>query len=410
MTRAVIIVLDSVGIGAAEDAAAFGDVGADTFGHIAEACTAGGGDRAGLRSGPLCVPNLDRLGFGAAAEASRGAALPDLGHSGPPEGWWGYGVEVSQGKDTPSGHWEIAGVPVPFARGYFPETIPTFPKPLTDALIREAKLPGILGNKHASGTDIIAELGEEHVRTGKPICYTSADSVFQIAAHETSFGLDRLYEVCEIARRLVDPLDIGRVIARPFVGNDRSDFKRTANRHDYAVPPPEPTLLDRAVAAGRRVSAIGKIGDIFAHRGISEVMKAPNDNALFDAMLAALDKAKDGNLVFANFVDFDTLYGHRRDVPGYAAALEAFDRRLPELDAVLKPGDLVIVTADHGNDPTFRGTDHTREHVPIVVFGPGLASGAVGRRDTLADIGETVAAHLGLAPGRHGQSFLPPRR
>ena len=410
MTRAVIIVLDSVGIGAAEDAAAFGDVGADTFGHIAEACTAGGGDRAGLRSGPLYVPNLDRLGFGAAAEASRGAALPDLGHSGPPEGWWGYGVEVSQGKDTPSGHWEIAGVPVPFAWGYFPETIPTFPKPLTDALIREAKLPGILGNKHASGTEIIAELGEEHVRTGKPICYTSADSVFQIAAHETSFGLDRLYEVCEIARRLVDPLNIGRVIARPFVGNDRSDFKRTANRHDYAVPPPEPTLLDRAVAAGRRVIAIGKIGDIFAHRGISEVMKAPNDNALFDAMLAALDKAKDGNLVFANFVDFDTLYGHRRDVPGYAAALEAFDRRLPELEAKLKPGDLVIITADHGNDPTFRGTDHTREHVPIVAFGPGLAGGTVGRRDTLADIGETVAAHLGLAPGRHGQSFLPPRR
>ena len=230
--------------------------------------------------------------------------------------------------------------------------------------------------------------------------------MFQIAAHETAFGLERLYEVCEIARRLVDPLNIGRVIARPFVGNDRDDFKRTANRRDYAVPPPEPTLLDRAVAAGQRVIAIGKIGDIFAHRGISEVIKAPNDNALFDAMLAALDHAKDGDLVFANFVDFDTLYGHRRDVPGYAAALEAFDRRLPELEAKLKPGDLAIITADHGNDPTFRGTDHTREHVPIVAFGPGLAGGVVGRRDTLADIGETVAAHLGLAPGRHGRSFL----
>ncbi|HET7717504.1 MAG TPA: phosphopentomutase [Bauldia sp.] len=407
MTRAVIVVLDSVGVGAAEDAAAFGDSGADTLGHIAEACAAGRGDRDGLRSGPLHLPNLDRLGLGAAAEASRGRPLPDLGHPGPPEGWWGYGVEVSKGKDTPSGHWEIAGVPVPFAWAYFPDTIPTFPKELTDALIREAKLPGILGNKHASGTEIIAELGEEHVRTGKPICYTSADSVFQIAAHETAFGLDRLYEVCEIARRLVDPLNIGRVIARPFVGNDRGDFARTANRRDYAVPPPEPTLLDRAVAAGRRVIAIGKIGDIFAHRGISEVVKAPNDNALFDALLAALDTASDGDLVFANFVDFDTLYGHRRDVAGYAAALEAFDRRLPELIARLRPGDLVVVTADHGNDPTFRGTDHTREHVPIVAFGPGLGGGSAGRRDTFADIGETVAAHLGLAPGRHGRSFLP---
>ena len=402
--------MDSVGIGAAEDAAAFGDVGADTFGHIAEACTEGGGDRAGLRSGPLYVPNLDRLGFGAAAEASRGAALPDLGHSGPPEGWWGYGVEVSRGKDTPSGHWEIAGVPVRFEWGYFPKTIPAFPKDLTDALICEAELPGILGNKHASGTDIVAEFGEEHVRTGKPICYTSADSVFQIAAHETAFGLDRLYEVCEIARRLVDPLNIGRVIARPFIGNDAHDFKRTANRRDYAVPPPEPTLLDRAVAAGRQVLAIGKVGDIFAHRGITDVVKAPNDMALFDATLAALDKAQDGDLVFANFVDFDSLYGHRRDVAGYAAALEAFDRRLPELEARLRPGDLVVITADHGNDPTFRGTDHTREHVPIVVFGPGIGSGVAGRRDTLADIGETVAAHLGLAPGRHGRSFLPPRK
>ncbi len=405
MTRAIIIVLDSVGIGAAGDAAAFGDAGADTLGHIAEAAAAGRADRDGLRSGPLRLPNLDRLGLGAAAAASRGVLLPGLG-SGTPEGRWGYGVEVSKGKDTPSGHWEIAGVPVPFAWGYFPETVPTFPPVLTEALIREAKLPGILGDKHASGTEIIAELGEEHVRTGKPICYTSADSVLQIAAHEETFGLGRLYEVCEIARRLVDPLMIGRVIARPFVGASAADFKRTANRRDYAIPPPEPTLLDRAVAAGRRVLAVGKIGDIFAHRGITEVTKAPNDDAMFDALLAAVAKAADGDLVFANFVDFDTLYGHRRDVAGYAAALEAFDRRLPELTARLGPGDLVVVTADHGNDPTFRGTDHTREHVPILAFGPEIGAGPIGRRPTLADIGETVAAHLGLAPGPHGTSFL----
>ena len=406
MTRAILIVLDSVGIGAAADAASYGDAGADTLGHIAEAAASGAADRAGLRAGPLRLPNLDRLGLGRAAAASRGAPLPGLG-TVPAEGWWGYGVEVSKGKDTPSGHWEIAGVPVTFAWGYFPNTIPTFPADLTEALVREARLPGILGNKHASGTEIVAELGEEHVRTGMPICYTSADSVLQIAAHEESFGLERLYAVCEIARRLVDPLNIGRVIARPFVGTGAADFRRTPNRRDYAIPPPEPTLLDRAVAEGRQVLAIGKIGDIFAHRGISAVTKAPNDEAMFDALLAAVAKAGDGDLVFANFVDFDMLYGHRRDVAGYAAALEAFDRRLPELLAVLRPGDLVVITADHGNDPTFRGTDHTREHVPILASGPGLGSGTIGRRETLADIGETVAVHLGLAPGRHGRSFFP---
>ncbi len=406
MTRAILLVLDSVGIGAAGDAATFGDAGADTLGHIAEACAAGHAEVAGLRSGPLRLPNLDRLGLGRAAAASRGAPLPGLGGVSP-QGWWGYGVEVSKGKDTPSGHWEIAGVPVPFEWGYFPDTIPALPPDLTEALIREAELPGILGNKHASGTEIVAELGEEHVRTGKPICYTSADSVLQIAAHEEAFGLERLYAVCAVARRLVDPLGIGRVIARPFVGTSAADFRRTANRRDYAIPPPEPTLLDRAVADGRRVLAVGKIGDIFAHRGISAVTKAPNDDAMFDALLAAVATADDGDLVFANFVDFDMLYGHRRDVAGYAAALEAFDRRLPELLSVLRPGDMLVITADHGNDPTFRGTDHTREHVPILVSGPGLGSGPVGRRETLADIGETVAAHLGLAPVRHGRSFLP---
>jgi len=406
MTRAVLLVLDSVGIGGAEDAADFGDAGANTVGHIAEACAAGEGDRNGLRSGPLQLPNLDRLGLGRACAASIGTALPPLGSSGEPEGRWGYGVEVSKGKDTPSGHWEIAGVPVPFVWGYFPDTVPAFPAELTEALIREANLPGILGNKHASGTVILAELGEEHLRTGKPICYTSADSVFQIAAHQTAFGLDRLYDVCLTARRLCDPLNIGRVIARPFVGHDKSDFKRTANRRDYAVPPPEPTLCDRVAAAGHRVIGIGKIGDIFAHRGISEVVKGPDDMALFDAMLAALDRADDGDLVFANLVDFDTLYGHRRDVPGYAAALEAVDRRVPELEAMLRAGDLAVITADHGNDPTWRGTDHTREHVPILAFGPGIGAGPVGRRETFADIGETVAAHLGLAPGRHGSCFL----
>ncbi len=366
----------------------------------------GAGDRPGLRSGSLYLPNLDRLGLGKAAAASIGAPIPLLGYEDAVEGRWGYGIETSKGKDTPSGHWEIAGVPVVFDWGYFPETIPTFPASLTEALIREAELPGILGDKHASGTEIVAELGTAHLRTGKPICYTSADSVFQIAAHEEAFGLERLYHVCEIARRLCDPLNVGRVIARPFLGHDADDFKRTANRRDYAVPPPEPTLCDRAVEAGRQVIGVGKIGDIFAHRGISTEIKGASDDALFTASLAALGGMEDGDLLFINLVDFDSLYGHRRDVAGYAAALEAFDRRLPELEVALKPGDLTLVTADHGNDPTWRGTDHTREHVPILAFGPGIVTGEIGRRETLADIGETVAAHLGLTAGPHGTSFL----
>ncbi|HZP21523.1 MAG TPA: phosphopentomutase [Bauldia sp.] len=405
MKRAAILVLDSVGIGGAEDAGAYGDAGADTLGHIAAACAEGRGDRAGLRSGPLHLPNLGRLGLAHAAAASTGKPAPQLGVACPPEGVWGYGIESSKGKDTPSGHWEIAGVPVSFDWGYFPEKVPTFPKDLTDALIRGARLPGILGNKHASGTTIITELGEEHIRTGKPICYTSADSVFQIAAHEVYFGLDRLYEVCEIARRLCDPLMIGRVIARPFVGEDRQDFARTSNRRDYAVLPPEPTLLDRVAAAGKRVIGIGKIADIFAHQGVTETVKAPTNDGIFNATLAGLDRLGDGDLLIANLVDFDTLYGHRRDVPGYAAALEAFDRRLPEFMAKLQPGDLALITADHGCDPTWRGSDHTREHVPILAFGPAIGPAGIGGRP-FADMGETVAAHLDIAPGRHGRSFL----
>ena len=406
MGRAVLLVLDSVGIGGAEDADGFGDTGANTLGHIAEACAGGEANQAGLRNGPLHLPNLDRIGLGPAAAASIGTPIPPLGHTGPPTGRWGYGVEVSKGKDTPSGHWELAGVPVLFDWGYFPHTIPAFPATLTETMTKEAALPGILGNKHASGTEIIAELGEDHVRSGKPICYTSTDSVFQIAAHEESFGLERLYELCLITRRLVDPLNIGRVIARPFVGSSRHDFERTPNRRDYAVPPPEPTLCDRCIDAGRQVIGVGKIGDIFAHRGISEVLKAPNDDLLFTGMLKALDGLEDGNLIFTNLVEFDSLYGHRRDVAGYAAALEAIDHRLPELEERLRPGDLLIVTADHGNDPTWTGTDHTREHVPILAFGPDLGAGPIGRRETFADVGETIAAHLGLAPGPHGTSFL----
>ena len=404
MARAFIFVLDSFGIGGAPDAADFGDHGSDTFGHIAAACAAGKGDRDGLRHGPLDVPNMMALGLGRAAALAGNTDQAVTGDS-KAGGFFGAAEEVSSGKDTPSGHWEIAAVPVPFEWGYFPHAVPTFPPDLTEAIIRQAGLPGILGDCHASGTDIIARFGEEHIRSGKPICYTSADSVFQIAAHETHFGLERLYELCKAVRQLIDPLNIGRVIARPFVGETPETFERTANRRDFAVPPPEPTLLDRLVARGSKVIGVGKIGDIFAHQGVSEVRKAAGNMALFDAALGAMNDAGDGDLVFANFVDFDMLYGHRRDIPGYAAALEAFDRRLPEATALLRQGDLLLLTADHGCDPSWRGSDHTRERVPILGTGPGLKAAAVGIRRSFADIGETVAEHLGLAAGRHGTSF-----
>ena len=405
MPRAILCVLDSFGIGGAPDAAQYGDEGANTLLHIAQACADGRGDRDGLRKGLLSLPNLDALGLGAAGKLSVGDVAPGLTDT-PKGGRWGVGREVSKGKDTPSGHWEMTGVPVPFEWGYFPHTEPTFPPDLIAEFIRRAELPGILGDKHASGTVIIAELGEESIRTGKPICYTSIDSVFQIAAHETHFGLERLYKICEIAFELTAPLRIGRVIARPFVGENASDFKRTGNRRDFAIPPPEPTLLDRVKDAGRQVFAIGKISDIFAGHGVTHKIKASGNMVLFDRTLEALDMAADGSLVMVNFVDFDQEFGHRRDVPGYADALEQFDARLPELIAKLRQDDLLVLTADHGNDPTWTGTDHTREQVPILIFSPTLSPGSVGLRSSFADIGESIAHWLGLAPGRHGRSFL----
>lgn len=405
MPRAILCVLDSFGIGGAPDAADFGDEGADTLGHIAKACADGRGDVPGVRAGLLHLPNLDALGLGAAAELSTGSV--PLGLSNTPKGGrWGVGREVSIGKDTPSGHWEIAGVPVPFEWGYFPNTVPAFPDDLIESIVRDGGLPGILGNCHASGTTIIEELGEESIRTGKPICYTSIDSVFQIAAHETHFGLDRLYELCRTVFDYTAPMKIGRVIARPFVGEDAKSFRRTGNRRDFAIEPPEPTLLDRGKEAGRQVYAIGKVSDIFAGRGITHKIKASGNMVLFDRTLEALDMAQDGALVFTNFVDFDTEYGHRRDPGGYAAALEAFDRRLPELVAKLRDDDLLVLTADHGNDPTWLGTDHTREQVPILLFSRSLATGSIGLRPVLSDIGETIAQWLGLAPGRRGTSVL----
>jgi phosphopentomutase len=406
MARAFLFVLDSFGIGGAPDAAAYGDEGSNTFGHIAEACAAGKGGRAELRAGPLRLPNLARIGLGEAALLACGERPAGFVENLRPDSLYGAASETSNGKDTPSGHWEIAGVPVTFDWGYFPNTIPTFPPELVQAIIAESGIPGILGDCHASGTEIIERYGNEHIAAGKPIFYTSSDSVMQIAADEDSFGLERLYRLCEISRRHLDAYNIGRVIARPFIKLDSGRFERTGNRRDYSVLPPEPTLLDRLKAAGRQVIAIGKISDIYAHQGVTDVRKANGNMALFDRTLAAMDDAKDGDLVFTNFVDFDMLFGHRRDVTGYAHALEQFDARLPEAISKLRPGDIMVMTADHGCDPTWRGTDHTRERVPVLVTGPGLAPRAIGICPTFADIGESIAAHLRLAAGPHGKSFL----
>ncbi|KRR27613.1 phosphopentomutase [Bradyrhizobium retamae] len=398
MARAFILVLDSVGIGGAPDAARYGDEGADTVGHIAEACARGDADRDSLRAGPLRLPHLVQLGLGEACRLATGRVPPGLETDAAPIGRYGCAAEVSKGKDTPSGHWELAGVPVPFDWGYFPREVPCFAPELLAQLCHEADLPGTLGNFHASGTEIIAKFGDEHINSGKPICYTSADSVFQIAAHEAAFGLERLYDVCLIARRLVDPLRIGRVIARPFLGSSQDGFTRTGNRRDYSVPPPCATVLDRATMAGRDVLTVGKIADIFAHSGTGRVLKANGNAALFDRTLEGMDLLSDGGLLFANFIDFDTIHGHRRDPAGYAAALEQFDERIPTIRQKMRAGDLVIITADHGCDPTWCGTDHTREQVPVLLFGPLIGSGSIGRRQTFADVTAAVAAHLALGP------------
>ena len=398
MGRAIILVMDSFGIGATDDADKFGDVGANTFGSIAA--------QRAKNDSPLKLPNLARLGLMNAAKESAGSWPEGCPTDVDVIGAYGFAAELSSGKDTPSGHWEIAGVPVLFDWGYFTKKSDTFPPELLDALIKQGDLPGVLGNCHASGTTIIAELGEEHMATGKPIVYASADSVFQIACHEESFGLQRLYDLCDIARILVDDYNIGRVIARPFIGSDSSNFVRTGNRRDLTVLPPAKTLLDKLADSGGEVVSVGKISDIYAHQGITKKVKANGNAALFDATLDAIKEAPDRSIVFTNFVDFDMLYGHRRDVEGYAAALEYFDERLPEILEIMNEDDIVVICADHGCDPTWTGTDHTREHIPVLVYGAGVPAGSIGKRDSFADIGQSLSQFFDLTPMDYGKSFL----
>jgi len=402
--RAALVVIDSLGIGSLPDAAAYGDAGADTFGHIAGVCAEGRADVG--RKGPLVIPQLERLGLVRASAAARGSMAPGFDGEVEPTAAWGYSAERSCGKDTISGHWEMAGQPVTEPWGYFPEPTDSMPAALLDELARRGGVAGFLGNCQASGTEIIERLGEEHLRTGKPIAYTSADSVLQICAHEEAFGLERLYALCQVARELVDDYRIGRVIARPFVGRSPADFKRTGNRRDYAVPPPGETLLDRLAAAGGSVVGVGKVPDIFAGQGITQRVKASGLPALMQATAQALETGADRTLVFTNLVDFDQEYGHRRDVAGYARALEWLDAELGGMVAKLGPRDLLVVTADHGNDPTWGGWNHTREYVPVLACGPAVAAGPIGRRETFADIGQSLASWFDLPPLPHGTSFL----
>ncbi|HEY8347815.1 MAG TPA: phosphopentomutase [Symbiobacteriaceae bacterium] len=382
--RVLLIVLDSVGIGAMPDAEEWGDAGSNTVGNMAR-----------VRGG-LPLPNLGRLGLGNLTEVV-GTPPVDV-----PAGAYGRMAIASHGKDTMTGHWEMVGIRPEAPFRTYPDG---FPPDLIEEFCRRTGLPGVLGNKVASGTEIIKELGEEHLRTGLPIVYTSADSVFQVAAHEERFGLQRLYEVCQIAREMLKPPHrVGRVIARPFVGTSAADFRRTANRRDYALEPPR-MLLDDIRDAGLSVLAVGKIEDIFSGHGITWSQHTKNNADGIRVIHQCLDRNEKG-LIFANLVDFDMLYGHRRNVEGYARALMEFDEALPGIMAKLGPRDVLVVTADHGNDPTHRGTDHTREYVPVLVVGDPIRPGAyVGTRPTLADLGATVADLLGVPYSGVGTSF-----
>lgn len=382
--RICLVILDSVGIGEMPDSAAWGDAGADTIGHV-------------LEKRQVNLPNMQKLGLGNIRTLSGIPAVSE------PVGAFGKCTLKSNGKDTTTGHWEIAGIILEKAFPTFPDG---FPDRIISEFVEKAKVPGVLGNCVASGTDIIKQLGEEHVRTGKPIVYTSADSVFQIAAHEEVIPIERQYEICHIARDLLHGEDeVGRVIARPFLGANADDFKRTENRHDYAVPPPENNLLPLLKNEGLDVVCIGKIASIYDSFGVTEDLTAKNNEQSINQTINAL-KADSHGLIFSNLVDFDMLFGHRRDPEGYAQALEYFDARLPEIIDALNEDDLLIITADHGNDPTYRGSDHTREYVPLLVFGKAAKQSVdLGTRGSLADIGQTIADNFDVKLPA-GSSFL----
>lgn len=424
MARAIIVVLDSFGVGYSNDAESFGDVGANTFINIAR-------DYFKERNNIISLPNLGALGL---HELSRQASSPSIWqaldheitkagkdfnefYSKPQNGAFGYMNEISTGKDTPSGHWEMAGVPVLFDWDYFSNKQNSFSDELITTINNKTGFTGLLGNCHASGVDIINALGSEHIKTGLPICYTSADSVFQVAAHEEHFGLDNLYRYCEQVRELLSEsdLNVGRVIARPFIGGGNStnknrqgvsDFSRTGNRRDYSVLPPATTVLEKITNAGGQVISVGKIADIFAHQGISRKIKATGIDALVDATIEQLKSSEDNSLIFTNLVNFDQDFGHRRDAVGYAQALEDFDQRLPEIYAHTNKDDILFLTADHGCDPTWPGNDHTREFVPLLCYHQNIPAVSLGQRTTFSDLGQTLSELFKVEAMDYGTSFL----
>lgn len=387
--RVFVLVLDSLGVGALPDAKAFGDDGAHTLDHLVVA------------AGGLDAPRLRALGLGNIE------GVTSLGAAESPAGAFGRCLESSPGKDTSTGHWEMMGCPLEQAFPVYPDG---FPDEILQPFLEQTGLPGVLCNAPASGTAILEELAAEHITSGKPIVYTSADSVFQVAAHETHFGLERLYEICKVAREILTPYGVARVIARPFVGEEGA-YQRTYNRRDYSLEPPSPTVLDVLVSAEVPVLAVGKISDIFAGRGVTESIHTEGND---DGMRKTIELARSARgefergFLYLNLVDFDMLYGHRRDAVGYRRALESFDRDLVELEAVLRPEDLVILCADHGNDPThLETTDHTREYTPIIVTGRSVRPGVeLGTRESMADIGATVCEGLGVPWQGSGKSFL----
>jgi phosphopentomutase len=414
MAKAIILVLDSFGVGYADDAESFGDVSANTFINIAKAYFK-------TKNKVIQLPNLGELGL---HELSRQASSDkiwqeykeDLAKSSidfndfyikPSKGAFGYMAELSTGKDTPSGHWEMAGVPVLFDWTYFSDYDSSFSTDLIAEINKKTGCSGILGNCHASGTDIINKLGDMHIKTGLPICYTSADSVFQVAAHEEHFGLDELYQYCEQVREILSnsDLNIGRVIARPFVG-ESNNFTRTGNRRDYSVLPPSTTVLEKIAQAGGEVVSVGKIADIFAHQGITQKTKANGIDALVDATIEHIKSSKDNSLIFTNLVNFDQDFGHRRDPVGYAQALENFDKRLPEIYKHMGKDDILFLTADHGCDPTWPGSDHTREFVPLLSYQKSMKSIDLGKRTSFADLGQTLAELFDVEAMDYGTSFL----
>ena len=396
--KAVVIVFDSFGLGALPDANKFNDQGSDTLGHIDKYC----------KDNNLVfnISNLLRLGLGKAYKNLHKKKLFCDNENYSTIGSYGVCQELSSGKDTTSGHWEIAGCPVLFDWGYFRDKFNTFPDDLLKKIIQSSDISGYLGNIHASGTDIIRDLGEQHIKTGFPIFYTSADSVFQVACHEKYFGLDRLYKLCEVIRQQLTDYNIARVIARPFTGESSFDFVRTGNRKDYSLVPHEKTLLDICVENKIKTIAIGKIGDIYSHKGIDLEIKATGLNDLIDKTISSIQgQTTHDSLIMTNLVDFDMLYGHRRDVLGYKNALEFVDSRINEIIKTLSKDDILIITADHGCDPTWIGTDHTREYIPFIIYQNNVSNN-LNIRNTFADIGQTIAKFFNIPKLKYGISII----